>query len=709
MSRAGWCCATSPERGLAVERHHHRVLVAERLRQLRGEARPVLGHEDGPLRGARWGEDVARADRHHVGAKVGGREPRRRRGGGLRGVAHRAARQGEHELRAAGDAWGRRDRATVRQRQLPHHRQPDAAATSLAHALAARAAREQALEQRGLQADAGVADRDGEPDGVGGQLELDLAAGGRVLDRVGEQVGDHPLVRHRVDDRERVVGEPGLEAQARGLGGRPPHGRQSLGRGGNVDEHRRDLGGAVAAHGELQDLVDQPQQPAGAAADGRERALRRRVEAARAAGLQLAERQRDQRQRRAELVVDVGEEDLARLLGLAQLDDVGGQLVARGGQLGGALLDQALEAALVGGQLGVRQRVVSGQRHRRCDELGHGPGRADGAIVARPQLDRAARVGAGERDLHRRGRRWRGRRRRRAVLVGGAVAAPQRQPHRAHPDQLAQLRRHGLQDRVDLELAPDLVPDAVRTIERRPLLLDRRARTLEVAVAALERGVRVLELDGRSAGIRASPQLLEDPPAHGAPGGNLDLEHPAGVRELQRHRRTPSEPQHLRDRLHAPFGHQQELATRLVAWCPPKLDEVVAGFGLAKRRDDVRHHLVAEAAAGQHPAVEALRRHDDATDRDDRSHERGADPRGPDLDDLGLAEPGAYVGHQAEKRVVVDPLVPILEHGEFEPDLRDEVRARDASAICGAQERLDSLTRDFPHAPLALAYQRPHR
>jgi len=87
---------------------------------------------------------------------------------------------------------------------------------------------------------------------------------------------------------------------------------------GQIARSRLELELVLLAGGQQQQLVDQPQQPARIALDAAD---------VRAAGTnrfrahartQLRRRQQHQRQRSANLVVDVGKDAIARLLGLSQ-------------------------------------------------------------------------------------------------------------------------------------------------------------------------------------------------------------------------------------------------------------------------------------------------------------------------------------------------------------------------------------------------------
>ena len=97
----------------------------------------------------------------------------------------------------------------------------------------------------------------------------------------------------------------------------------------------------------MQQIVDEPQELARRHLDAVELLPRALVERRAEALLDVGDGQLHERQRRADLVVDVGEDAVADLLRLLEAAHRRRQLIARLHQLGGALGDAQLEAVAI--------------------------------------------------------------------------------------------------------------------------------------------------------------------------------------------------------------------------------------------------------------------------------------------------------------------------------------------------------------------------
>src|SRR6185369_6048987 len=251
----------------------------------------------------------------------------------------RARRQKDAKDAAAAARILDGDLAAVRLDQLLDDRQANArAARAGVHRRAPLLeAAEQALLQIVVDADAGVAHGDGDAAGIFRELDVDRAARRRELDGVGDEVGDDALELLLVDVAHAAGRAPKRDAEPLLLGDGAPGGDD------DVEEPRQIDGGdlqaqlALAPRGEDEQIVDEAEQLARRHLDAVELLQRARVERAAETHLDVADGEVHQRQRRADLVVDVGEDAIANFLRLLEAAHGLRQLIARLHQLGGAL------------------------------------------------------------------------------------------------------------------------------------------------------------------------------------------------------------------------------------------------------------------------------------------------------------------------------------------------------------------------------------
>ena len=320
------------------------LVVQPEICDLRAKVRVVLRDEDRGERDAGEGlEDLGllrvrlddaevtrrlRRDRARgLGRGRNGREGGRRRFGG----------KGDDETRAAGRRRLDARIAAVRARELAHDRQTDAAAVrARVHCgVSLLEASEDALAEFLVDAHAGVAHGDLDAAVLLGELDADASAARRELQRVREEVGDDAIDRAFVCAHGQGFGpvvRHGESARRRDVA---PHGNRRFRARREIEGRDAQLEPVFLAGGEDEESVDQPQELAGARFDAIELLDGFLVEV-RAASPHVRDREADQRERCADLVVDVREELVARGLRFLQLTDGLVQLV-------GSLFDLSLE------------------------------------------------------------------------------------------------------------------------------------------------------------------------------------------------------------------------------------------------------------------------------------------------------------------------------------------------------------------------------
>ena len=372
-----------PERLLAVGRGAHRPVGTEQPCQVAAHVGVVVHDED--VRAQRVARrrlagpagvvlPAGRLAPGRLGRLCCGTRLARGQVGGAVGQRH-----GERAAHAGLADHG--DGPAVQGGQLLDQRQPDAGA--LAGAGGGPGDPVEALEQVrqlvGDDADAGVADGEPEAGLVGGQGHVDAADEG-VLHRVGEQVDDDLLPHARVDvgrpgHRRAVHGEP----QPRPLGGGAEDPGELGGEGRDVGLHAHRVRPSRLDAGEVEQVVDQALQTP-AVAQGQLQLLAGGVGHGLGGVRQdVADRAEEQRQRRPQLVADVGEERRLRPVELGErlrpqaLGLEGADVHHDAGEL---RRDQLVEGAV----LGVRGQV--------------------GAAPGEQQAQRLAVPGGGEREHH---------------------------------------------------------------------------------------------------------------------------------------------------------------------------------------------------------------------------------------------------------------------------------------------------------------------
>jgi hypothetical protein len=351
--------------GHAVGHHVHVPERRQQPRQVAAQVGVVVGDQDARGDGSRPAlpGGVGRPE-HALGFGVR-RQPadrllheqrRARRVAPAVGVAQllgrqvgRPEREPDREARALADHAGHGDRAPVQLRELLDQREPDARAlvAASARALDAVEALEEPVELVGRDAAARVGHHQLGMAVDGLQAHVD-AARERELERVGEQVEDDPLPHVAVDVDglgERIARHAQLDPAApRGVA---EAARQLPGQRGEVDGLEGGARATLLDARELQQRVDELQQPLTVAVHERHLA---RAEPAPAVLERVLERAEHQRQRRAELVADVGKERRLRpvqfgeLLGSALLGLVAARAADRRGDVAG---DKMREGAVI--------------------------------------------------------------------------------------------------------------------------------------------------------------------------------------------------------------------------------------------------------------------------------------------------------------------------------------------------------------------------
>ena len=238
---------------------------------------------------------------------------------------------------------------------------------------------EQLRRALGGDAHAGVGDADLQQVALGVDPRRHRAGLGE-LQRVGEQVGDHLPQAHLVP----APPAPGLrrdlqaEGQAALLGEAAIEGREVLGEARHIEDRRRQLQPARLDLGDVQHVVDDPQQGAAGILDGGQARPLMPGEGIGGHGLGHAQHPV---QGGAQLVAHGGQE-----LGLAAAGGVGGSgqilgLDAQGLVGGQLLLDLAVQG--LGGQARAQFADHHAAGHGRQADGPEGPGQADEGVLAR--------------------------------------------------------------------------------------------------------------------------------------------------------------------------------------------------------------------------------------------------------------------------------------------------------------------------------------
>ena len=276
------------------------------------------------------GPDLARGGRSHRGEHAGG-QPVARRLDPAHRLLHEQRGDRGRRLHAVGVRPGRRagarsrtGRVTVNSEpsptvlaaatvaavqlgQLLDQRQADAGPLVAArHAAHAVEALEEPLHLGGLDAGAGVLDRELDMVVDAAQADLDRALE-RGLERVGDEVEDDPLPQVAVHvDRlgQAARSRPRARGPPRSVASRKVLARSAVSCATSVGRNSARIRPASSAR-EVEQRVDELEQPHGVAVHELQRD---RATSAGAVAQRVLERAEHQRQRRAELVADVGEE-----------------------------------------------------------------------------------------------------------------------------------------------------------------------------------------------------------------------------------------------------------------------------------------------------------------------------------------------------------------------------------------------------------------
>ena len=428
----------------------HLVVVGEHLGQVAGEVGAVLDHEQPWTLARRGFRQRLRPPRGLPRLHVG--EERLRPAGGDRARAldrvpglRRHVRQPDGEGAAATGRGAQVDVAAEQPGQLAHHGEPDPGALGAARLRVPgqllEPGEDPVLVADG-DADAAVGDAHLETAAHGVQREVDRAARG-VLQRVGEQVQHDSLDDVAVEQRGTgQLVQLGAEPQAGPLDRRAERRGQRREQGGDVelDQVRGDPAGLHPA--EVEHGVDHPGEPDDVAAHGGEPLPEALGDLVGGCGEHVGQRRGNQRERRAQLVADVGEEGRLRHVqfpeGLGLLPD-DGELAASaepGAEQGGGHLE-------VVGELRVRPEplfqpdhqhqgrcVLPGLDHRlglQFGESGGGPGERVHLVASRASRGPGQRARVGGVDGLGRGGRH-------VAVLDEALPAHAEQPHRGVVD-----------------------------------------------------------------------------------------------------------------------------------------------------------------------------------------------------------------------------------------------------------------------------------
>ena len=406
-------------------------------------------------------------------------------------------------------------------------------------------------------------------------------------------------------------------------------------------------------------------------------------------GEHAVDQEQHQRQRGADLVADVVEQPLARLLGLLEVLHRRRQLVAGAGQLDRALLDALLEALVVRGERALIEGLLHRQHHRRQQPLDA----RDGVGAGRHQLDLQAAEGgvaAHQREVAELGRGG-------ATLGVERLAVIEHQRGVATASVFDQRGAHRAQHLVGRQRPQRQVGDAVGGGELRRLARELLARALELEHAILQRLVRGLQLARRRAHGERPEQRAPDAGEEPRASRHRDVEATAAgdPRQLDLGRRIAEQARHLDE---VALGDDVELPAHLEALGQRQLDLAGVLGEIAVLRRDAGEHLVAGALARLvHPPVEAHRRQEQPTDDEDEAQARRSQPRPADLHQLLVGEVLAHVGHDAVVHRPVHALVLVHERRQGHVGVVEQHRGIDGAAAQVLHEHREDLVGHFLH------------
>ena len=190
-----------------------------------------------------------------------------------------------------------------------------------------------------VDSDAGIAHADLDARGFLHERDVDAATARRELDRVGNEVRDHPIERRGINRDHRPPGPVEGELHTERFCGRPERSDHLLEQRNHVASSHRELEPAFLARGEKEERVDEAKKPARGALDRIEPSARVGVDRPAQPLLEVGHGEHHERERRPDLVIDVGEQLVARPLGLFELPD-------RLRELRRSLLDLAFERGI---------------------------------------------------------------------------------------------------------------------------------------------------------------------------------------------------------------------------------------------------------------------------------------------------------------------------------------------------------------------------
>jgi hypothetical protein len=439
--------------------------------------------------------------------------------------------------------------------------------------------------------------------------------------------------------------------------------------------------------GEEQQLVDEADQLAGGIGDRTERGACSRLELRFRALLDVRHGEQHDRERRTDLVRDVAEEAFARSLRLAQLLDGAGEGRARLAQLGGALVDLALEVGAV-------QRVLQRDRERRRDEREHVLllGAIRGGLWDHRELADLLAAAPFERCVDRRCIGLR-------TELGAAAFDGDPRPR------VLRFLDERLRDRVergiDVDVALDEHVDRVGDAKPSGLAVELGAGVLQLVVALEERLVCFSEL------LRCI--AAEEWPRDQAPHA---LEERGALRN---HDPVPTAARDrgqgdLGTRISEKRGHLLDVALRdqepvpadLVALGQGEIELDLTAAELSMGGHDAVEHLIADALLRlREPAIEVHRRH-----REPRDHEREPQARRTEVatSELGVflvGEMRPEVPHDLHVLRPVDPALLVRELVRGNAGVANDV-------LDGETLRRDRREHQPEHLARHLVHARPH-
>ena len=248
-------------------------------------------------------------------------------------------------------------------------------------------------------------------------------------ERVREEVRQDALDLRCVDFGRQRRGGVDQERHAAALGARGERRADAAGEGREVGRPTVEVEAAGLQLGEVEELVDEVEQTARVPLHDRELVAEPRIEVAVAPGERVLDRPEQERQRRPELVADVGEEPRLEPVHLLQPLRLRLDLGVARLELGRPLLDAPLEARGVGAEVGLGR--LERRRHRveplrQPPDLVPDPDRHRHVALARvdaPDAVEQAPDGPDEAPPHRE-RDGDDRRRRRAITQSSRTIAP---------------------------------------------------------------------------------------------------------------------------------------------------------------------------------------------------------------------------------------------------------------------------------------------